>query len=133
MVSLSLIAHRHRRSFLAFAVLCLTCITMLRVGASPSVAQTSAQSVLRDLSTGTSSSSTLSCSIDTAGRVTADWLRVHVTPAVSSPVIGQIPRGGIFHYCSTSAEAGAFYWVYGYGYHGSTRLNGWVSGEYLWP
>jgi len=54
MVSLSLIAHRHRRSLLAFAALCLTCITMLGVGASSSVAQTSAQSVLRDLPTGTS-------------------------------------------------------------------------------
>jgi Glycosyl hydrolases family 25 len=42
MVSLSLIAHHHRRSLLAFAALCLTCIAMLGISASPSVAQTTA-------------------------------------------------------------------------------------------
>lgn len=72
------------------------------------------------------------CTIDKWGTVTADWLRVHTSYSASSPSVGQIPRGNIFHFCSSSGTwNGGYHWVYGYGYNGSTKLTGWVDSEYL--
>jgi hypothetical protein len=78
-----------------------------------------------------------SCTIDSLTHVVTsiDWLRVHTSPGVSTPAVGQIPGGAAFHFCSSSGQnAGGRYWVYGYGYNGSVKLTGWVAGEYLiWP
>ncbi|NYJ74075.1 hypothetical protein [Allobranchiibius huperziae] len=74
-----------------------------------------------------------SCSIDSYGAVqTADWLKVHRSPSTSSGTVGQVKRGTLFHYCSSSGRSGGgHYWVYGYGYNGSKKLTGWVASEYL--
>jgi hypothetical protein len=72
------------------------------------------------------------CSIDSYGKVLADWLKVHTYASVSAPTVGQVPYGSYFHYCSSSGtNAGGYYWVYGYGYNGSTKLTGWVVFNYL--
>jgi hypothetical protein len=77
---------------------------------------------------------TTSCSATTA-KVTADWLRVHTNHSVSSPVVGQVPYGSYWHYCAGTSGAWdsthTYYWIYGYGYNGSTKLTGWVDSEYL--
>jgi len=74
-----------------------------------------------------------SCSIDSYSHVTgADWLRVHTSPGAGTPAVGQIPGGSGFHFCSrSSTKSGPDYWVYGYGYNGSTKLTGWVDSRYL--
>jgi len=78
-----------------------------------------------------------SCTIDSITHVQSDvdWLRVHTSPGVTTPAIGQIPGGARFDFCSSSGTTvGGHYWVYGFGYNGSTKLTGWVAGEYLiWP
>jgi hypothetical protein len=73
-----------------------------------------------------------SCSIDSYGTVTADWLKVHTQPSVTSAAVGQIPYGNRFHYCSSSGRSnGGIYWIYGYGYNGSVKLTGWVDAAYV--
>ena len=60
---------------------------------------------------------------------------MHTQASTSSSSVGQLPRGAIFHFCSSSEHSsGGHFWVYGYGYNGSKKLTGWVAGEYLaWP
>ena len=73
-----------------------------------------------------------SCTIDSWGGVTADWLRVHVSPGVNTSAVGQVPYGTQFHYCSSSGtSSGGIYWVYGYGYNGSTKVTGWADYDYI--
>lgn len=78
-----------------------------------------------------------SCTIDSVTHVqqSTNWLRVHTSPAVGAPAVGQLPGGARFDFCSSSGTtSGGHYWVYGFGYNGSTKLTGWVAGEYLvWP
>jgi hypothetical protein len=78
-----------------------------------------------------------SCTYDSYTHVlsSVDWLRVHTSPGVSTPAVGQIPGGSGFTFCSSSGrQSGGHYWVYGYGYNGSVRVTGWVAGDYLiWP
>lgn len=69
--------------------------------------------------------------------INADWLRVHTKPGISTSVVGQLPKGALFCYITNSAgqiqgaNADGYYWEYGYGYNGSTKLTGWVDAEYL--
>ncbi|MFC0546183.1 hypothetical protein [Kutzneria chonburiensis] len=68
-------------------------------------------------------------------RSSIDWLRIHTSPGVNTPAVGQIPGGSGFCFNSASGRTvGGIYWVDGYGYNGSTRVSGWADGEYLiWP
>ncbi|WP_055588756.1 hypothetical protein [Peterkaempfera griseoplana] len=75
-----------------------------------------------------------SCSIDSLTHVesSVDFLRVHTSPGVGTPAVGEIPGGSAFHFCSGSFQSsGAYVWVYGYGYNGSVKLTGWVATDYL--
>jgi hypothetical protein len=70
------------------------------------------------------------CTVDSWSQVGVDWLKVHTQPTVTSTAVGQVPYGSQFHYCSSSGRtAGGYWWVYGYGYNGSTKLTGWVVGS----
>ncbi|MEU5366837.1 SH3 domain-containing protein [Streptomyces sp. NPDC005925] len=64
-----------------------------------------------------------------------DWLKVRTGPSVSYSSIGQLPGGASFTFSSSSGtSAGGYYWGCGYGYNDSTKLTGWVAGDYLvWP
>jgi hypothetical protein len=80
--------------------------------------------------------STFSCTLDSFTHVQgADWLRVHTSPGIGTPGVGQIKGGSGFCFSSGSGtHVDGKYWVYGYGYNGSTQLTGWVDGEFLvWP
>jgi hypothetical protein len=68
-------------------------------------------------------------------RSSIDWLRIHTSPGVNTPAVGQIPGGSGFCFDSGSGRTvGGIYWVDGYGYNGSTRVSGWADGDYLiWP
>lgn len=78
-----------------------------------------------------------SCTIDSWSQVGVDWLRVHTQPSVTSASVGQVPRGSIYHFCSSSERSsGGHFWVYGYGNNGSVKLTGWVAAEspnLAWP
>ncbi|MFJ2717982.1 hypothetical protein ACIQMV_30330 [Streptomyces sp. NPDC091412] len=63
-----------------------------------------------------------------------DWLKVRTGPSTSNTAIGQLPGGAAFYFSPSGVQSGGHYWVCGYGYNGSTKLTGWVAGEYLlWP
>ncbi|MCD0484889.1 SH3 domain-containing protein [Streptacidiphilus sp. ASG 303] len=63
-----------------------------------------------------------------------DWLKVRTGPSTSYAAVGQLPGGAAFTFSSSGVQSGGHYWVCGYGYNGSTKLTGWVAGEYLvWP
>ncbi|MEU6402605.1 hypothetical protein [Streptomyces sp. NPDC046985] len=68
-------------------------------------------------------------------QTSVDWLKVRTGPSTSNTAIGEIPGGAAFYFSSSSGtQSGGHYWVCGYGYNGSTKLTGWVAGEYLvWP
>lgn len=74
-----------------------------------------------------------SCSIDTFSHVdVVDWLKVHTSPGLSTPAVGQLPNGAKFSYCSKVLKmADGRAWRYGYGYNGSVKLTGWVDADYL--
>jgi hypothetical protein len=74
-----------------------------------------------------------SCTFDSVTHVQgADWLRIHVTPSVSSSAVGQIPDKAQFNFCSSSfMNIGTACWVYGYGFNGSKKLTGWADCQYL--
>jgi len=66
--------------------------------------------------------------------VTADWLKVHTSPGVNEPAVGQVPNGSVF--CARAGSAyikivGGISWRYGYGHNGATKLTGWVDASYL--
>lgn len=77
------------------------------------------------------------CTLDSYTHVenNIDWLRVHTSPGVEAPVVGQIKGGSGFCFDGKSGTTvGGEYWVNSYGYNGSTKVAGWVDGRYLvWP
>jgi len=65
-------------------------------------------------------------------KVTADWLKVHTSPGLSTPVVGQLPRGATFCLLSLKESyVDGYFWAHGYGYNGSTKLTGYVVDQYL--
>src|SRR5690242_18323014 len=48
-----------------------------------------------------------SCSIDSLTHVesSVDFLRVHTSPGVGTPAVGEIPGGSAFHFCSSSFQS----------------------------
>lgn len=65
-------------------------------------------------------------------KVTADWLKVHTSPGLSTPVVGQLPKGATFCLLSRNYPyADGYFWAHGYGYNGSTKLTGHVVSRYL--
>ncbi len=73
------------------------------------------------------------CTIDTYGHVQlVDWLKVHTSPGITTPAVGQLKDGATFHHCTSDVKiVGGRGWVYGYGYNGSTKVTGWVDGDYI--
>jgi len=74
-----------------------------------------------------------SCVVDSYATVSgADWLRVHSSASLTSPVVGQVPYGSRWHYCSSSEHtSGGHTWLYGYGYNGTVKVTGWVVCDYF--
>lgn len=68
---------------------------------------------------GTTGSTTVKSSVD--------WLRVHISPSVSAPAVGQLPGGAMFHLSGAASNGFAC----GYGKNGSTTVSGWASSSYL--
>jgi hypothetical protein len=77
----------------------------------------------------------LSCTGDyfASGHIAGvDWLRVHSSPGVDAPAVGQLKAGTAVCYNPFgSQQKDGYAWNKGYGYNGSTKVTGWMVSNYL--